>query len=114
MSAPLSAELRNKLSVRSVPIRKDDEVTVVRGSYKGREGKVVQVYRKKWVIHIERLVREKTNGASVAVGIDPSKVVVTKLKMDKDRKALLERKRGGKGDKGKFTEEEVAAMENVD
>jgi hypothetical protein len=34
--------------------------------------------------------------------------------MDKDRKALLERKRGGKGDKGKFTEEEVAAMENVD
>jgi len=114
MSAPLSTELRNKLSVRSVPIRKDDEVTVVRGSYKGREGKVVQVYRKKWVIHIERLVREKTNGASVAVGIDPSKVVVTKLKMDKDRKSLLERKRGGKGDKGKFTEEEVAAMENVD
>ena len=36
--------------VRAVPIRKDDEVTVVRGNYKGREGKVVQVYRKKWVI----------------------------------------------------------------
>ena len=28
----------------------------------GREGKVVQVYRKKWVIHIERITREKTNG----------------------------------------------------
>ena len=49
--------------VRSVPIRKDDEVTVVRGTYKGREGKVVQVYRKKWVIHIERITREKVNGA---------------------------------------------------
>lgn len=27
------------------------------------------------------------------VGVDPSKVVVTKLKLDKDRRALLERKR---------------------
>ena len=97
-----------------MPIRKDDEVTVVRGTYKNREGKVVQVYRKKWVIHIERVTREKTNGVSVPVGIDASKVVITKLKIDKDRKALLERKRGGKGDKGKFTEQEIQAMENVD
>jgi hypothetical protein len=28
----------------------------------------------------------------VNVGLDPSKVVITKLKMDKDRKAILERK----------------------
>ena len=43
--------------VRSMPIRKDDEVSVSRGTFKGREGKVVQVYRKKWVIHIERVTR---------------------------------------------------------
>lgn len=65
---------------------------VVRGNYKGREGKVVQVYRKKWVIHIERITREKVNGATVNVGVDPSKVVITKLKLDKDRKV---RSRGG-------------------
>ena len=29
----------------------------------GKEGKVMQVYRKKWVIHIERVNREKVNGA---------------------------------------------------
>ena len=98
-----------------MPIRKDDEVTVARGSFKGRAGKVVQVYRKKWVIHIERITREKVNGATVNVGIDPSKVVITKLMIDKDRKALLERKSGGpeKG-KGKFTEDEVKAMQDVD
>jgi len=28
---------------RSMPIRKDDEVLIVRGKYKGREGKVTQV-----------------------------------------------------------------------
>jgi large subunit ribosomal protein L26e len=54
-------------------------------------------------------------GATVAVGIDPSKVVITKLKIDKDRRALLERKAASRaGDKGKFTEQEVAAMQTVD
>ena len=102
------------MQVRSMPVRKDDEVMIVHGSFKGREGKVVQVYRKKWVIHVERITREKSNGVSVPVGIDASKVMITKLKLDKDRKALLERKRAGKGDKGKFTEQEIQAMENVD
>ena len=32
-------------------------------------------------------------GATVQIGIHPSKVVITKLKLDKDRKALLERKK---------------------
>merc|ERR1719199_2461345 len=116
MSSPLSSELKTKHGVRSVPIRKDDEVTVVRGSYKKREGKVVQVYRKKWVIHIERITREKVNGATVNVGVDPSKVVITKLKLDKDRKALLERKmgKGAEKGKGKYTADEVKAMQDVD
>lgn len=49
---------------------------VVRGHYKGQQvGKVVQVYRKKFVVYIERIQREKANGASVYVGIHPSKVI---------------------------------------
>ena len=44
MSAPLSKELRQKHSVRSMPIRKDDEVMVTRGHYKGQQaGKVTAV-----------------------------------------------------------------------
>ena len=31
----------------------------------GREGKVTQVYRRKWVIHIERITREKVNGENM-------------------------------------------------
>ena len=116
MSAPLSKDLVAKYNVRSMPVRKDDEVSVVRGTYKGREGKVIQCYRKKWVIHIERITRAKASGATVQVGIHPSKCVVTKLKLDKDRKQILERKnRETKSDKGKgkFTEQEVA-MADVD
>ncbi|KAK7727039.1 60S ribosomal protein L26A [Botryosphaeria dothidea] len=91
MSAPLSKELREKYNVRSIPIRKDDEVTIVRGSNKGREGKITSVYRLKYIIHVERVVREKSNGQSVPLGIAPSKVVITKLKLDKDRESILER-----------------------
>merc|ERR1712054_540847 len=116
MSSALSSELRKKYHVRSMPVRKDDEVSVVRGSFKGREGKVIQCYRKKWVIHIDRITREKQSGATVQVGIHPSKCVITKLKLDKDRKAILERKnkeaKSAKG-KGKFTEQDVA-MADVD
>lgn len=77
--------------VRSIPIRKDDEVTIVRGSNKGREGKVTSVYRLKYLIHIERVNKEKSNGQSVPLGVHPSKVIVTKLKTDKDREKILER-----------------------
>merc|ERR1711924_173619 len=92
MSAPLSKDLRTKYSVRSLPIRRDDEAMIVRGHFHDREGKVTQVYRKKGRIHVERVTRDKVNGQTVPIGIHPSKVMITKIKLDKDRKALLDRK----------------------
>ncbi|KAJ9475418.1 60S ribosomal protein L26-A [Pseudozyma hubeiensis] len=96
MSASLNKELRAEHGIRSLPVRKDDEVLIVRGSSKGAEGKVTQVYRKKWVINIERIHREKTNGATVPLGIHPSNVVITSLKLDEDRKKIIARKAGSK------------------
>lgn len=62
MSSHLNKELRTKYDVRSIPVRKGDVVKVMRGTLKGREGKVLTVYRKKWAVYIEKLTREKTNG----------------------------------------------------
>ncbi|XP_045150882.1 60S ribosomal protein L26-like [Echinops telfairi] len=93
MSSPLSKELRQKYNVQSMPIRKDDKVQVVRGHYKGQQiGKVVQVYRKKYFIYIERVQRDKANHTTVHVGIYPSWVIIMRLKLDKDRKKILEQK----------------------
>ena len=117
MSAPLSAELRQKYNVRSMPIRKDDEVQVVRGyRFKNNEGKVISVYRKKYCIHIERVTVEKKNGAIVQVGIHPSNVVITKLKLDKSRRAILERKnRDNTANKGKIKQSDVdGGLDGVD
>ena len=52
------------------------------------------VYRLKFAIQLEKLTKEKSNGASVPLNIHPSKVVITKLHLDKDRKALIARKGG--------------------
>ena len=64
MSAPLSKELfqRYKKKVRAMPLRVDDEVKVMRGKFAGKEGKITQCYRKKYVIHVERCTRDKSNG----------------------------------------------------
>ena len=53
---------RSLLQVRTMPVRKDDEVLIVRGKYKSREGKVTQVYRKKYIIHVTGVSKEKANG----------------------------------------------------
>ena len=79
-----------------MPIRKDDEVTIVRGLNKDKEGKVLSVYRLKYVIHIERVTRDKASGQSVPLGIHPSNVVITKLKIDKDREDILARIKAGR------------------
>ena len=47
------------------------------------------MYKKRYIIYIERVQREKANGTTVHVGIHPSKVGITRLKLDKK---ILERK----------------------
>ncbi|KAH3686002.1 hypothetical protein WICPIJ_003001 [Wickerhamomyces pijperi] len=97
LSAPLSKELREQYGIKALPIRKEDSVLVVRGSKKGTEGKVSSVYRLKFAVQVDKLVKEKSNGASIPINIHPSKLVITNLYLDADRKALIARK-GGKAE----------------
>ncbi|MGC9108354.1 MAG: 50S ribosomal protein L24 [Infirmifilum sp.] len=94
--APLSKELREKLGVRRVRVRKGDRVLIVRGSFKGHEGKVVRVNIKKERIYVEGAVLRKADGTEVPFPIHPSKVIITELDLsDKRRKELF-----GKGASG--------------
>ena len=54
-SGRLIMALSSRLQVRSMPIRKDDEVLIVRGKNKGKEGKVVQVSPRSTHSSTERL-----------------------------------------------------------
>lgn len=114
MFFPLSEELRQNYNFWSMSIQKDDEVQVVWGHHKGPQiGDVVQVYREKmWHLHWTYAARE-TNDTTAHVSIQPRKVVVTGLKLDKDSKRILECKakshQGGKR-KGKYKEETTEKM----
>ena len=104
MSAQLSKELAKRWLTRSIPVRNGDTVKVVRGPNKNREGKVTEVYRRRWCIHIEKLVKEKTNGQQANIPVPPSNVQITTLRLDKDRKAILERKKRDADSKNKVDE----------
>ena len=112
MSSRLSKALREKHSVKTMPVRKDDEVIVKRGKFKNAEGKVTGVFRKKFVIFVEHCTKDKNNGQSVPVGIHPSNVEITKLHMDKDRRRTLERR--GRSASGATNTDKEQSMAEVD
>ena len=96
LSAPLSKELQEQHGIKRLPIRRDDEVKVVRGKYPDRAGRVTAVLLRQMRIHIDQLnVENRPNGA-VPIPIHPSNVVITKLKLDNYRKKLIERKKAGR------------------
>ncbi len=74
--------------------------------------KVVQVYRKKYVVHLDRVTRDKANGQAVHIGIDASNLVLSKLKLDKSRKEILTRKSRSKDNKASAVD--VENMAGVD
>jgi len=93
LNAPLSDELRKELRIKRLPIRKGDTVMIVRGDWKGHEGKVVDVDLKRVRIHVEGVTLKKSDGTEVFYPIHPSKVIITKLgEVDDVRKRIIERK----------------------
>ncbi|MHC1579575.1 MAG: 50S ribosomal protein L24 [Candidatus Alkanophagales archaeon] len=92
LSAPLSKELREKYGRRSLPVRKGDTVRILRGDFKGKEGKVTAVDLKRGVIFVEGVVVAKADLSEVPRPVHPSNVMITKLDLkDKWRARILER-----------------------
>ena len=100
LSAHLSRELRERFGKRSISVRKGDEVTVMKGGFRGFRGNVDRVDLSGTRIYIDGMKRKKVDGSEVSVPIHPSNVMITKLTLeDKMRQAVFER--SGKPDKAK-------------
>ncbi|MDV3293411.1 MAG: 50S ribosomal protein L24 [Nitrososphaerales archaeon] len=90
-ASSLSADLREKYKRRSVRPRKGDSVKIVRGEFKGVEGKVTKVLTEKGRLNVEGVSREKLKGGTAPIPIHSSNVVLTALALsDKLRRAKLE------------------------
>ncbi len=55
MSAHLSPELRERYGRRSFPVRTGDKVRILRGEFRGVEGKVTKVDRERQMVYVENV-----------------------------------------------------------
>ena len=96
MSCPLSKELRSEHNIRSLPVRKGDTIKVMRGFYKGKEGKVKHVNRMRWSIWARDIKHELYNGQTVGVALNASNCMITEIHSEfKDRQEIIDRKKAG-------------------
>jgi large subunit ribosomal protein L24 len=91
LGSPLSKDLKEKYQCKSIRVVDGDSVKVLRGEFKGIEGKVTRVSTEKRGIAIEGIKREKLKGGNVDIYIHPSNVIITSLNLeDKWRQNKLE------------------------
>jgi len=91
ISGSLSKELRKKYGKRSIRINVDDTVRIIRGEYKGIDGKVTKISTEKSGVAIEGIKKEKLKGEKIDVYIPSSNVLIIGLNTDDHwRKSKLE------------------------
>lgn len=92
MSASLDKPLKEKYGRRNFPLKVGDAVKVMRGNFKGKEGKIEVVDLKKLKVAISGCEVVKVNGQKSKVFVDPSNVMIKTLNLDdKLRVKALER-----------------------
>jgi len=80
--APLSADLREEYSQRSVRVNAGDTVEVLRGDDAGETGEVIDVDLRDGTIAVEEVTVEAADGEEVPKRLDASNVRVTDLTLE--------------------------------
>ena len=112
LGSQLSDELRKKYGKKSVRVVEGDSIKIVRGEFKGVDGKVSKIFTKKSSVSVEGVKKEKTKGDKFDVYIHTSNLLVTGLNTDdKWRIAKLEGK--NPNEKPKTVTEKTPAKEDT-
>ena len=122
MGSALSKDLQKKYGKKSARIIEGDSVTILRGEFKGVDGKISKISTQKSSVAIDGVKKEKTKGDKFDVYIHTSNLVITSLNSsDKWRMAKLAGKDPkkqpkepdtGKNSKETKVEKEVEKNEN--
>ena len=93
MGSSLSKDLQKKYGKKSARVIEGDSVTILRGEFKGVDGKVAKISTQKSSVAIDGVKKEKTKGDKFDVYIHTSNLVITSLNGDdKWRMAKLQGK----------------------
>lgn len=87
VSVNLSKELREKYGKRNMIVRKGDVVKIMRGKFKGKQGKITEVKLKISKVVIEGIQVKKQDGSKVNVRLQPSNLQIIELNLE-DRKQM--------------------------
>ena len=79
LGANLSKDLQKKYGKKSARVVEGDSVTILRGEFKGVDGKVSKISTQKTSVAIEGVKKEKTKGDKFDVYIHTSNLVITSL-----------------------------------
>ena len=79
LSAHLNKSLHEKYKRRSLRLRKGDKVKVLRGQYKGQEGKIEHINLRESFVYITKIEISKKDGSKVRAPIHPSNVLIVEL-----------------------------------
>jgi len=109
MGATLEKALREKYGRRNIEVRKGDDVKIMRGKFKGKQGKVGSVDIKNSRIQVEGIQRTKKGGEKLITWFHPSKVKIILLNTDDNR-----RLKSGKPKKDTSTEDENLQVDDSD
>jgi len=108
MGSALSKDLQKKYGKKSARVVEGDSVTIIRGEFKGVDGKIAKISTEKSGVTIDGVKKEKTKGDKFDVYIHTSNLVITSLNSsDKWRMAKLEGKDPRKQPKEKVVKEET-------
>ncbi len=114
LGSALSKDLHKKYGKRSVRVNEGDNVKIVRGEFKGVDGKISKISPQKNSVVIEGIKKEKTKGDKFDVYIHTSNLLVTSLNTEnKWRIAKLEGKDPKKQPKKTPVKEELVKEELV-
>ncbi len=86
LAAHLSKELREKYKTRSLPLRVGDKVKIMRGKFKGLEGKVDRVYLKQLKVSVDSVNVTNKKGTRVTFKIRPSALLITELNLSDNKR----------------------------
>jgi len=87
LSVNLSKELRKKIGKRNIVVRKGDTVKIMRGKFKLKTGKIMEVNTNKSKVIIEGIQVKKQDGSKANIKMRPSNLQIIELNLD-DKKRM--------------------------
>jgi len=99
LSVNLSKELRKKQGKRNVVARKGDIVKIMRGKFKKKQGKIIEIKTKLGKIYIEGIQAKKMDGSKTNVPLKASNLQIIELNVDDKKRKLKIKKETKKEEK---------------